>query len=226
MRGILFPTFGADNKDFKNSINIDKFNFDDKEIEIPIFRGKNICCDINYLDKIDLINYSYLNNQDTNFKFCSKDKHPIWDKFMVSKPHLKFFQNINKIDPSINIDDFRNYFSSDNFEDLDYLLNHKYIITVGSAKNRKWYLSNSCILEYKFKNKEFFHEDIFEDGEDIIYFKLNNLKDKLNELKKNNYELSKKLIKNRKIKFNKYLDYYNLVNWYGKFLLEYQKLKV
>ena len=38
---------------------------------------------------------------------------------------------------------------------LDKIIKHKFIVTVASAKNRKWYLSNSCVLEFIFKNKEF-----------------------------------------------------------------------
>ena len=224
MNGILFPTFGADNNNIKQSINIDNFSWGQKDIDEPIFRGKNICCDVSNLDKLKLINFSYLNNKTIDFKFCSSSSHPLWDKYIVSESLLKFCKNIDVINEEIDIKKFRDYFSRDNFVSFDFLFRHKYIVTVGSAKNRKFYLSNSCILERKFKNKEYFHEDIFEDMVDIVYFTEDNLFDKLSKLKENNYKLSKKLIENRKNKFNQYLHYPNLVKWYGLFLLEYQKL--
>lgn len=223
MNSILFPTFGADNNNIKTSINIDNIDFSDKNIDTPIFRGKNICCDVSNLDKIKLINYSY-NNPVADFKFCSNKNHSLWGKYIVSESFLKFCKSINIIDKDVDINKIREYFSTDNFENFDHIFNHKFIVTVGSAKNRKWYLSNSCILERKFKNKEFFHESIFENMEDIVYFTENNLKEKLTKLKENNYELSRKIIEKRKKKFNDYLHYPNLVKWYGKFLLEYQKI--
>ena len=76
----------------------------------------------------------------------------------------------------------------------DFLFQHKFIITCGSAKNRKFYNSNSCILEYKFKNKEFFHEALFSDME-IFYFNEENLFEKLDKLKENNYNLANLMIK-------------------------------
>ena len=224
MNGILFPTFGADNNNFTDSQNIDKFSWEKKDIDKSIYRGKNICCDKSNLDKIKLVNFSSLYSNDTDFKFCSTKKHPLWGKYMVSISHLKFFKNLGIINKDKKINKFRENFSMDNFVSFDYIFRHKYIVTVGSAKNRKWYLSNSCILEYKFKNKEYFHEDIFNDMEDIVYFDENNYFDKILQLKKNNYKLAKKMVKNRKKKFNNYLHYPNLVKWYGKFLLEYQKL--
>ena len=225
MTGILFPTFGADNNNFKVSQNIDNFTWDKKTINRPIYRGKNICCDVSNFDKIKLINFSNKYPEDTDFKFCSNKSHPIWGKYMVSESLLKFCQNKNVIDKNVNLKKLRkDYYSQDNFVSFDYLFKHKFIVTVGSAKNRKWYESNSCVLEYKFKNKEFFHEDIFNDMEDIVYFDENNYFEKIRELKKNNYELAKKIVERRKEKFKNYLHYPNLVKWYGKFLLEYQKL--
>jgi len=224
MNGILFPTFGADNNEIKKSVNIDNFNWDKKDIDIPLFRGKNICCDVSNLDKVALINFSHLNPDKTDFKFSASSSHPLWGKYIVSRSLLQFCQNKNVIDKKCDIDKFRNNFSKDNFVSFEYLFRHKYIVTVGSAKNRKWYLSNSCVLEYKFKNKEYFHEDIFEDMKDIVYFNQDNLFEKLDKLKKNNFELSKKMVNNRKQKFNDYLHYPNLVKWYGLFLMNYQNL--
>ena len=57
-----------------------------------------------------------------------------------------------------------------------------------------WYSSEvswSCILEHKFKNKEYFHEDIFNDMEDIVYFNEDNYFNKMSQLCENNYELAK-----------------------------------
>ena len=224
MNGILFPAFGGDNNHITKSVNIDNIDWNEKDIDIPIFRGINICCDVSNLDKIKLINLSYVNPDKTDFKFSASKIHPIWDKHIVSRSLLQFCQNTNIIDKNLNIDDVRNYFSKDNFVSFNYLFKHKFIVTVASAKNRKWYLSNSCVLEFLFKNKKFFHEDIFEDMEDIVYFNKNNLFERLNKLKEDNYKLSKKLIKNRKQKFNNYLHYPNLVKWYGLFLMNYQKL--
>ena len=188
----------------------------------PIFRGKNICADVSNLDKLDLINISYNNPDKYDFKMCEINKHPLWDEYIISLPLLKFWKNIKK--NNVDINKFRKYFNINNFSSFDYIFDHKYIVTVGSAKNRKWYLSNSCILEYKFKNKEFFHEDIFNDMENIIYFTENDIDEKLKKLKDNNYQLTKDIIEKRKEIFMKYLDYNNLVKWYGLFLLEYQKL--
>ena len=75
MAGVLFPTFGADNNNFKVSQNIDKFIWDEKTIDKSIFRGKNICCDIPYLDKVKLINFSNRHPKETDFKFSSNRSH-------------------------------------------------------------------------------------------------------------------------------------------------------
>lgn len=225
IKGILFPAFGADNHNFKQSINIDTISWNDKNINIPIHRGNNICCDLSNIDKIKLINFSNKNKDKTDFKFSSSKNHPLWKNYIVSREHLIFFQKKNIIDKNVNIDTLRKeYFSKENFVSYEHLFKHKFIVTVSSAKNRKWYLSNSCILEYQFKNKEYFYEDIFEDMKDFVYFDEETLFDKLDKLKENNFELAQKITKNRIDTFYKYLHYPNLVKWYGLFLLEYQNL--
>lgn len=219
---ILFPTFGADNNNIKESNNIDPIHFNDKKNNTLLFRGFNICCDINNIDKVKLVDISYCNNEKYDFKFSSNKTHPIWNKYIVSKEHLKLFKSLNILGKDVNLDEIRNYFSNDNFMSFNDIFNHKYIVTVGSAKNRKWYLSNSVIIEMQFKNKEFFHEDIFEHGKDIIYFYVDDIDTLENNLR--NINNPQQIIDHRKKKFNKYLHYPNLVKWYGLFLTEYSKL--
>ena len=43
-----------------------------KNIDIPIFRNKNICCDVNNFDKIKLVYFSSVNKDKTDFKFLLK----------------------------------------------------------------------------------------------------------------------------------------------------------
>lgn len=223
-QSLLFPDFDADIDDIKKQKNIDNLIWEEKKSDIPIFRGKNICCDLRHLDKVKLINFSYNNKEKTNFKFSQFSENPLWGEYLISISHLKLFQNLNIIDKNINIEEFREYFSSKNFLDYKEIFNSKFIVTVGSGKNNKWYKSNSCILENKFKNKEYFYEKIFDDMIDIVYFDEKNLFKKLKLLKSNDYSLAKNITSNRKKKFDKYLNYNNLVKWYGLFLIEYSKL--
>jgi hypothetical protein len=219
---ILFPM--NFNNNFKNIENKDPYNFKEKEYNDLLFRGFNICCDLNNIDKIKLIEKSYFNNEKYNFKFSSEKKHPVWNEYIISEEHLKLFKSLKIINNEIDINQFRNLFSINNFISLDYIFNHKIITTTGSARNTKWYLSNSIIAEQKFKNKQYFYEDVFEDNEDIFYFFNDTLEDtyyKINSLSDNILE---NIIFNRKKKFMNYLHYPKLVEWYGLFLCEYNNI--
>lgn len=234
MNGILFPTFGADNDDIKKSINIDPLKFEQKKDNVVFFRGRNLCTDIRNLDKFEMINLSLKNPEKYDFKMNMKertsDKIPKKEsennnagKF-VCPTLVKFCQNKGVLDRNKSYEEIKDYLV-DNFVEFDDIFKHKLLLTVGSAKNRKWYLSNSCILEYRFKNKEYFYEEVFCDMESIVYVNHDTLDEKVEKLRENNYKLAKQITENRKKVFMEYLHYPNLVKWYGKFLLEYQKIK-
>lgn len=226
MNGILFPGFDADDNNYMLSKNIDEYSFSEKDKDRVVFRGFNVCTDVNHLDKIDMMKMSYDNPDKYDFKMSSMRMHPIWGKHIVSRSLLKFWNNTRGL--STDIDLFRDYFSIDNFMSYNDIFRHRYIATVGSAKNNKWYLSNSVVIEYKFKNKEFFHEILFRDMDSIVYFdNRENIEDKIDRLSKDDYRLAKDNIRKRKELYMKYIHYPNLIKWYGLFLLEYgNKIKV
>jgi len=234
MPGILFPTFGADNNDIKNSVNIDPLKFEEKNDDTVFFRGRNLCTDIRNLDKFEMINLSLTDPEKYDFRMNmgerTLDKLPKKESEnnnagkYVCPTLVKFCQSQGVLDKNKSYEEIQDYLV-DNFVDFDDIFNHRLLLTVGSAKNRKWYLSNSCVLEYQFKNKEYFYEEIFTDMESIVYVNKDTIEEKVAKLRENDYELAKNITENRKKIFMEYLHYPNLVKWYGDFLLEYQKIK-
>ena len=234
MPGVLFPTFGADNSDFKKLIDIDPFTFEEKTNETIFFRGKNLCPDMRYVDKLEMINlaltqpnvYDFrMNMEEVDFNVSArKPSDNIYGGRLISEALIKLYQSKGILDCNKSYQEVKDYLV-DNFVEFEDIFKHKLLLTVGSGKNRKWYPGNSCIVEYQFKNKEYFYEEIFTDMESIVYVDKDTIAQKLEKLRENDYALAKQITENRKKVFMEYLHYPNLVKWYGKFLLEYQKIK-
>ena len=215
--GIMMPMVGMDgeSKDTCPSI-IDK-SFSDKNNDIPIFRTTGVTCDLSNIDKIQLVT----SNNQYDLAFASNKCHTKWGNQLLGNEYLELFKNL-KLIPTDR--DLLPLFNINNFKTHRQIYDHKYIITCGSARNNKWYSSNSCIIEHYFKNKKYFNEDILLHGTDIMYFNVEcydivQIIDKL----KDDVVGVEQMITNRKQKYNDFLTYDSLVNWYGEFLLLYQK---